>query len=336
MKNHKLPSRGCSRLLLLLAVGILAAAAAAPAQATYPGRPGPIVYGQSTTTVNAENQVEFHGGLYAHGPRKSQRPQQLTSERDDRTPAYSADGRWIVFAANRGGAGSSSHIYVMRSDGSGIRQLTTGVHDDANPYFSPDGRRVAFDRSTGYGGVPHIFVVGVDGGGVRQLTHGPNDGREPVFTPSGKRIVFVSSRDAKSRRDHSDIWAMGSNGAKERVLIEAPGTESAPDVAPSGRRIVFVSTRQGSPNLFVARSDGSRPRQLTKRTGDCSPCYASPAWSPDGRHIAALLSNRGNSSIAVMRADGRRATRFAYGALEEEGYGTTLGTVTWGPAPGGA
>src|SRR6185436_4501911 len=55
-------------------------------------------------------------------------------------------------------------------------------------------------------------------------------------------------------------------------------------LSPDGQRIAFCSNRSGDAfRIWVARSDGSKPEQLTRgpERGQCS-----PTWSPDGKHIA--------------------------------------------------
>jgi dipeptidyl aminopeptidase/acylaminoacyl peptidase len=144
------------------------------------------------------------------------------------------------------------HIYLVKVDGSGLRQLTSGGGFDENPAFSPNGKQVAFDRHVGTGKA-HIFSVKVDGDGVRQLTDGSFNDSEPVYMPSGKRILFVSDRDHDVRTDRSDIFAMAPNGTNQRVLIDGPRNEDEPDTAQTGRSIAFVSNRAAGINIFVAR-----------------------------------------------------------------------------------
>jgi TolB protein len=60
----------------------------------------------------------------------------------DGWPTWSADGQWIAFASNRGGMANVGQVYVVRPDGSGLRQVTSGDWSNVQPSFSPDGRRL--------------------------------------------------------------------------------------------------------------------------------------------------------------------------------------------------
>ncbi|HZG37030.1 MAG TPA: hypothetical protein VEY87_14445 [Gaiellaceae bacterium] len=59
----------------------------------------------------------------AGGPvtRLTQPPKRVSDWRDER-PIYSADGRWVAFTRSRGGG--PSEVFVVRADGTGLRQLT--------------------------------------------------------------------------------------------------------------------------------------------------------------------------------------------------------------------
>jgi Tol biopolymer transport system component len=321
-------------LFLSLAIAVVAAA---PAGAAFPGAPGPIAYSKLTYSDAGGDQ----GGIFSHGPRKRQGYRQLTDDRQDNLPAYSPNGRTIAFAGNRdpvviGLLGAVSHIYLMNADGSGAVPLTGGEFVDSNPSFSPDGRRVVFDRApAGDSRDTRIFIVNVDGSGLRQLSDEGGRDSDPTFTPNGRRIVFVSDRDPDVRTDRSDIFSMSPNGDRVRVLIDGPRNELDPDVSPNGRRIAFASNRDHGPNVFVAKSNGRRVRQLTFSQKDCfgSVCYTHPSWSPSGRHIAFLSERRYLTDLEVMRADGRNRQSFAGAGRDADGYGTEIGAPAWGPKP---
>ena len=316
----------------LLATAVLVVSVlAAPAQAAFPGKPGPLVYPRVSFTESADV-----GGLVLHGPRQRQKPRPLTASSADDTPSFSADGRFVAFAGNYEPGTplpTGRHIYLVNVDGSGLRQLTSGTSFDGNPAFSPNGKQVVFDRHAG-AGKAHIFIVNVDGSGLRQLTSGNFNDSEPVYMPNGKRIVFVSDRDHDVKTDRSDIFAMAPSGANQRVLIDGPRNEDEPDTSPNGESIAFVSNRAPGINIFVARANGKHVRQLTHNKRDCfsGNCNLSPAWAPDGRHIAYLAVGRFSSDLEVMRADGSGVKEFSNGSTEEEGFGSRIGPPSWGSA----
>ena len=92
-------------------------------------------------------------------------------------PAWSPDGKKIAFERFRGY--SSPRIYVINTDGSGRRRLTT--KDDTGPSWSPDGRGIAFSRYTRRGS--DIYLMSPDGSGPRRLTKSRAEDLLPAWRP---------------------------------------------------------------------------------------------------------------------------------------------------------
>ncbi len=307
---------------------------AGPAAAAFPGKPGPIAYSKTEST-EVGGEVRTTGGLLVHGPRAKQPARRLTTVVGDHSPSYSANGRLMVFVNNGGDGGIGGDLFVMRSDGTERRQLTSGSAGDTDPSFFPNGRRIVFSRSVGPDN--HIYSIALDGTGLLQLTSGHHDDIDPVVSPNGRRIVFVSDRDEDERGDRGDIFTMLPDGSGLRVLIDGPLYDKEPDYAPSGRRIAFVSNEgPGFANIFLARADGSRVKQLTPCRPFPARCrsHSHPSFSPDGRHIAMLGSGGRGAELEVMRTDAALEPKiFDSAGVEEEGFGSILGPPAWGPHP---
>jgi Tol biopolymer transport system component len=138
----------------------------------------------------------------------------------DGGPFFSRDGRKIVYRANHPKTPAeverykkllaenliepnALEIWVMNSDGSDKRQVTSlGVASFA-PYFLPDGKRIIF--ASNYPSIRsrdfNLFVVGIDGKGLEQITFNDTFDGFPMFSPDGRKLVFASNRNAKTRGD---------------------------------------------------------------------------------------------------------------------------------------
>jgi Tol biopolymer transport system component len=91
-------------------------------------------------------------------------------------------------------------IWVMNTDGSDQRQITSLGGANFAPFFTPDGRRIIFSsnyknpRSRNF----DLYLVNLDGTGLEQVTTNPDFDGFPQFSPDGRHLVWASNRfDAK-------------------------------------------------------------------------------------------------------------------------------------------
>jgi TolB protein len=215
--------------------------------------------------------------------------------RESFDPAWSPDGKQIVFESDRDTFGRSQ-LYLMDADGKNQR-LLLGQITAANerfPKWSPNGSKIAFEFSTGKRS--ELSLVNPDGTGLKPLDLGPGENSDPAWSPDGKRLAFTSDRGGKKH-----IWVVDVTGKGLRRLTNASAPDRTPAWSPDGQLIVFE--RDFSPTkakLFLMNADGTAQRRLTNIAEE----EFHPAWSPDGTRIVFSESHGGASQIAIVNLDG--------------------------------
>lgn len=182
----------------------------------------------------------------------------------------------IAFVSSRDG---DYAIFVMASDGSGQRRLTSQddeasatVFFQVDPAWSADGSKIAFaSRRTGSS---DIYAMASDGTATMRLTSGKQNDSHPSWSADGSQIAFA--RDG-------DIYVMDADGSRPHRISDIDAEESDPAWSPDGGLIAYIHRIPGTPiqNVWVMRPDGSDRRPLTNQNGRAF----TPAWSPDGERI---------------------------------------------------
>ncbi len=204
-----------------------------------------------------------------------------------RTAAVSPDGAWIAFDTYQ----PQEDLFLIRPDGTGLRQLTNDTFRDRLPRWWSDGSRLVFysDRGGGYG----AWTIRPDGSGLQQIPHG---GRGPLYnpivSPDGRRLVATPGPRNAVLIDLSQPAA-----GRSRQLPPPQGGRtvfSASDWSPDGR--LLAGTFE-TPGVVVFSFESGRYDRVT-------PAGMVPIFLHDNRRL--LYRQEGKIFLCDLRTKASR------------------------------
>ena len=148
----------------------------------------------------------------------------LAAYMGDRSPHWSSDGQWIVYASNRNAPSPTQfHLYLIRPNGTQHTQLTGGKDiSDSEPSWSPNSHSIAFTSTRA--GDTNIYAIEMDGTNLRRLTDDPAGDFGPVWSPDGSQIAFSSDRTGKV-----EVFRMNADGSSPIQLTQTEGESTQPN-----------------------------------------------------------------------------------------------------------
>lgn len=209
---------------------------------------------------------------------KGQNVQRLTRAKGyDAEGSYSPDGQWIAFASNRKGyeKGLSKEdqkrfavdpsymmdIYIMKADGSEVKQLTNTLGYDGGPFFSPDGKKITWRRFTPDGHSAEVFTMNIDGSEQKQLTQLKAMSWAPFFHPSGDYIIFTTNLHGYQ---NFELYIVDTDGSHSPVgVTNMDGFDGLPVFTPDGQNLAWSRStgRSNEAQIFMAKWNDALARK---------------------------------------------------------------------------
>jgi Tol biopolymer transport system component/DNA-binding winged helix-turn-helix (wHTH) protein len=225
----------------------------------------------------------------------------------DTEPSFSPDGRYLAFTRHI--SPSVADIFVLElphheSERVEVRQLTHWNRWCGNPVWSADGQEILFIRKEA-GTESRIWRVAAFRNTGARLVEGVGQGsRSIAFSAASNRLVYSSGApDPNIWRISLDATSSGpapSHSAMPVRLIASTHGDIGPQLSPDGRLIAFQSDRSGEHEIWLAKSDGSGQRQLTRLHTAVS---SGPHWSPDGKEIVFHARPAGNGNLYIVNVE---------------------------------
>lgn len=200
---------------------------------------------------------DFHDGEMTGvqrltGETRSSLPRFYYSEFDHEiSPAWSPDGKDLIFVSNRGHIYGTGGFWRMKAEpGAEAHE----IHYEetawkARPNFSPDGKRLVYASYLG-GQWHQLWLMPSEGGDPFPISYGDFDNTNPRWSPDGTRIAFISNRSG-----NTSLWVQDVLGGAQRQVV----AKEKHYLKPMGHLSITVLDASGRPTparISVTGEDG--------------------------------------------------------------------------------
>lgn len=240
--------------------------------------------------------------------------------RSAQNPAYSADGRRVLFTIFRNGYNNGpAGLFVHdRATHEVTTLLDEPDQDSVNlPGTSWNGPRDLITFSSDREDRHEIWTINATNGTLRRVTHGVDGGEsiEPSFSPDGEWIVFEVSKPGGGKERFGALWKVRNDGTELTRLTGGEGAQwddRQPNWSPRGDRIVFQRRPIGGDlwGLYTISPEGGAATPILVSAFD----HSDSTWSPDGKYVVFSSDQGGlsNPQIFVISSQGGESARVTF------------------------
>lgn len=209
------------------------------------------------------------------------------------SPDWSPNGDLIAFDGFTGRA-ETSHSYLIRPDGTGLKDLGIGIM----PTFSPDGNRLAFTWARN-----GMTTMNLDGEDRQVVTP---DGWAAQWSPNGKWISY-ETRSRVNGSYSANLTTIDLKSKKKRLLLEGEHAEKYSQIfwnaawSPDSRQIAFKGKVKDSQfEVAITSVDGSSKGFRVVTTETTQPDMA---WHPNGKSLLLAMTSKAHGGNRLFVFD---------------------------------
>ncbi len=186
----------------------------------------------------------------------------------------SPDGRRVAVGIGERRTGTSD-IWVFDLERAVSTRLHSDSVDEIMPVWAPDGAKIYF-RSDQKGPPDIHEIVAASPGSERAILELPGVQQPEDVSPDGRTMAFL--QDVTSG---ADIWLLPlEGGSKGTPWLSTRFSVRSPRFSPDGRWIAYDSDESGTPEVYVALTQGAADKRRVSTAGG-----RSPRWRSDGKEL---------------------------------------------------
>ncbi|HKV10542.1 MAG TPA: S9 family peptidase, partial [Thermoanaerobaculia bacterium] len=289
----------------------------------------------SVNRYDLSGEGESWSEIWLMAPDGSRLRQVTFGRHHDGDPAFSPDGKTLLFTSDRSG---ETQLHLLPVDGGESRQLTEWPVGLETPVWSPDGRFIAVDS--------RVFPeCGADPECNEKLAKDTDEGKLAVHVADdllfrhwtewrGGRFAHILLIDAKTGKVLKDL----TPGPWDSPTFQAGGGRGY-DFSPDGKQLCYMSNHDKdqalstNADLWVVDVGAEIKEPTAVNLTDANDGWdGAPLYSPDGRWIAfrSQATPRYEADFFRLALYDRQAKKITY-RIERKDFDNWIDEMAWTP-----